>query len=237
MKISPEEVLAILLPIIDDSSVLIHASQSADYFDEVSDRTLRQALQQVAGILGGTMRAILELHSVYEDMITCHRMTRRYPWRGTQIKRSQHLQFVWVQFVNQCYLFHEKYKLTINQLNRCNKVFGREPIAISPGLKEINKAMGKLIRARGQHFHEWFEHNKHIQFFTMVELINSVKKEDGPLGDVEGHYADAKNILCAEIEATTMFAEAFFRKRITLHVSDFSVMLDAFKQIVHQSKN
>ena len=103
---------------------------------------------------------------------------------------------------------------------------------LGPGLREIDKRLGKYIRARGQHFHEWFEHNTHVQYFSMIELINSVKRSDGPMGNVEGHYRDAKMMLGWDIEAAGESAEAILRGAVHGQIGDLVKMLKKFNGLV-----
>jgi hypothetical protein len=234
MKLKPDSILNLFMPMIDETNpYLLPISANKQDLAFVEDPEQRAVLFDIAATLNAALRALLELHSVYEDLVTCYNMARRYPWRGTKIKRSQHLQFVWVQFINQCYLFKEKYKLAAGQINQAKKIFKQgPPIVVGVGLKEIDKALGKLIRVRGQHFHEWFEHNKHVQFFTMIELINATKRIDGPWGNIEGHYKDAKMMLGWEIESAGEFVESFFKGTVRSQIDDLAKATREYNRIV-----
>jgi hypothetical protein len=238
MRLKPDQIISLFIPMVDEmQQYLMPIGANKKELTFIEDAKQRAAMYQLASMLSGSIRALLELHSVYEDLVTCHRMARRYPWRGTKITRSQHLQFVWVQFLNQCYLFREKYKLAVNQLNRCKSALEHSaPIPMKQGLKEIDDKLQRLIRRRGQHFHEWFEHHTHVQFFSMIEIINSVKKTSGPWSDVKGHYSDAKAMLGDEIESVAEFMEAMLKGTVRNHIANLVKLLRRYNRLLEQAE-
>jgi hypothetical protein len=195
----------------------------------ISDSAVKAKVHSAVVLLGAVITAFLQLHSVYEDAIITFKMSRRFPWRKSEMKKSRHLGLVWFQFINQCYLFEEKVKLFSNCYNRAFKAFGRKGkmIDVAAKLKLVEKNLGKQIRARGASFHEWYEQHAGVRHFEMIEIINSPKRVDGPLGDIEGHYSDAKFFLSMEIREAIVFMENFL-------ISIFDDNIEPFIELVRQ---
>lgn len=236
MKMKPEQITEIFGTLVAECKPLFAIQQNEDFLNFVTDKSDLASIRQIAQRLANAARACFELNKTYVDLVTTYRMSRRYPWRGTQITKSQHLEFVWVQFINQCYLFREKYKLAMNQLNKCNESFGEPPVS-SNELKTVDHNLKKFIRARGQHFHEWFEHNVHIETFTYIELLNSIEKQEGPLGDLSGHYSDAKWFLSNEIETAAMFMERHLKREFRAHIKTLIRELKLFDRLLREMES
>jgi hypothetical protein len=73
-----------------------------------------------------------------------------------------------------------------------------------------------------------------VQYFSMIELINSVKRSDGPMGNVEGRYRDAKMMLGWDIEAAGESVEAILRGAVHGQIGDLVKMLKKFNGLALQ---
>jgi hypothetical protein len=105
-------------------------------------------------------------------------------------------------------------------------------IDVAAKLKLIDKKLGKQIRARGASFHEWYVEHTSVRHFATIEIINSARKMDGPLGDVEGHYSDAKFFLSTEIKQAIMFMEDFLITILDDDISYFIELIGHFNLLV-----
>jgi hypothetical protein len=61
-----------------------------DYSD-VKDAESRKIIEVLHSRLFHAVKAFMELHTVYKDMILCRTMASQFPWRGKAISRSEHL--------------------------------------------------------------------------------------------------------------------------------------------------
>jgi len=146
-------------------------------FGFVPNKADRELFEQFYALVMFATKAVLELHTVYEDTMLCRKMAAKYPWRDGTLKRSQHLQFSWFLFVNFCYLFEEKYKQAANLIVKAIKPFNKKSadFDVKSALKEIKKSLGPHIRARGQHWHEWHVVTG-VTDYRLIETARSFKK-------------------------------------------------------------
>jgi hypothetical protein len=197
------------------------------------DSEVRRGILAVRSELGALIRAFLEFHSVLEDVIACHRMVRRYPWKGKGISRARHLRLVWFQFMNLCYLFREKFKLFASCYRRVMAIFGEtSSVDLKGGLSRIDAALGKFIKNRGRSFHEWYEIHDSVRHFELIEVLNTAKRVDGPLSDVKGHYSDAKFFLSLDIRSAAKMMEEFVLHAIARDLPAVLRILDRFNKLI-----
>lgn len=203
-------------------------------FVELNNRKLELALDGVRDLIGATMRASLQMNGIYDDTIICHRMIGAYPWKKHRISRAKHLEFVWAQFTNLCYLFEERFKLFMNLQHRTMATFGKRKIgSISEGIKEIRKVLGTHIRQRGQNTHEWSTSNPHAQHFASIELINSFEpQENGPLGNVAGQFRITRLIMRWEIETAIRFMECFLIDLLDKQIPELVTCTSIFNKLI-----
>jgi len=110
----------------------------------------KESLQSGLNLLLVCTSTIFEFRAVYYDLTLTLEMAKQYP-RGESkvITRSKHLEFVWFQSVDICYLFKEKYKRFGNLYNRVMKTFKRSTIIdVSDGLKKIDRHLQKNASGR-----------------------------------------------------------------------------------------
>jgi hypothetical protein len=156
------------------------------------------------------MHAFLQLHTVYMQMRLTLEIGKRYPWKkGKPISRSEHLGFVWLQQVNLCYMFKERYKRAANRHNAAMKSYGREGREdVAAGLKKIEAALGAFIKSRGQHVHEWDSEHQYLMMFSVAEFL---EKHGKPVEgfSAAGQYGIAKIFLTSDIRRNIDFMEGF----------------------------
>lgn len=133
----------------------------------------------------------IQLFRIIEDAEKCRAMARRYPWRGTGITRADHFYFVWFNFTNQCYLYKERTKTFLNDMNALRKFFGEPTTNVGNGLKKVETALGEYIRHRGSHVHGWHDDHWTYAHFGMIEHL--VASGDTRFADdYKNHYQDTK---------------------------------------------
>ena len=156
MKTRDNEIEGAFRSLIGDAAKNVITFDRLD-LSSIKKKRDREMLLATQPLLFNCLKSVNELRGVYEDLIVCYYIARRFPWTNKKIKRSQHLHFVWSQFVHLCYLFEEKYKLAAGQCNTVLKAFRENPhkFDVKADLKRIDAHLGNHIRARGQHLHEW----------------------------------------------------------------------------------
>ncbi len=135
----------------------------------------RDTFETALVLLSTALRALVQLREVYDQMIVAYRMAQRYPWDQRLIKRSEHLHFVWMVFVNLCYLLEEKFKLAAKSHNAVVAAFKRgNSINIQKGVGRISKGLRKHIRSRGEFTHQWRQSHEIISQYHTIELAHSL---------------------------------------------------------------
>lgn len=233
LKFREDQIIDRLIPLLEIARPNLIYLEPPE-FSFVPNQTLRDQLRRANWLLGRALTAFLQLYSVYEQTIITFRMSRRCPWRKGEIKKSQHLGLVWFQFINQCYLFKEKTKLFANCYNEAVTFLGHkgETIDVAAQLKLINKEIGDQIRARGESFHEWYVAHTHVRHFAAIEIINASKRIDGPLGNVEGHYSDAKFFLSSDVKQAILFMENCLIAIIDNNFKFFIRLIEAYNTTI-----
>ena len=75
-------------------------------------------------------------------------MAQRYPWDPRLIKRSEHLHFVWMVFVNLCYLVEERFKLAAEAHNAA-------VVAFKSGARlKTREGVERIVKGLRQHIQE-----------------------------------------------------------------------------------
>src|SRR6516225_6517091 len=87
-----------ILPILNEARRYVFARRLQ--FPEAVNATYQRQLRQLHDMMGLSVRALLEVRSIAQDMRLIIQMLKRYPWHGTGISRSKHLEFTWFLFVN-----------------------------------------------------------------------------------------------------------------------------------------
>lgn len=184
------------------------------------------------------MRASLQMKSVYDDTVVCHKMIGSFPWKKHRITRAQHLNFIWSQFTNLCYMFEERFKLFMGLQHRTMASFKkRKVMSISDGIKDIRKALGAHIRQRGQNTHEWTTTNPHAQHFETIEFINSVEAQaDGSLGNVDGQYRITRLLMRWEIETAIKFMEEMLLKVYETQIPELVDCASILNEVIDKSR-
>jgi len=202
----------------------------------IQDDAKRQSYEICAHKLGICFRAFLELHTVLDNMHLTLGMSNRYPWGGKTLSKSQHLYFVWFQFVNLCYVFETKYKLSANQYNDLMKFFqiGAEE-NVKNGLKIIRKKIGHYIRDRGNYTHEWYVNHQAVHLFHLVEFLHNHGKEVSGL-HVSDHYVDAKYFLYNDIKVAIVFMEGFLLEALDGYIGHLGEITGIFSENIEQMR-
>lgn len=140
-------------------------------FDAPDDK---DTFENILILLSAALRGLIQLNSVYEQMIVSYRMAQRYPWDHRLIKRSEHLHFVWMVFVNLCYLLEERFKLAAKAHNAAVVAFkSGDSLKVREGVERIAKGLRDHIQARGEFTHQWRSSHDVISNYQMVELAYS----------------------------------------------------------------
>jgi hypothetical protein len=125
-------------------------------------------------LLSTALRGLFQVNSVYEQMVVSYRMALRYPWDPRLIKRSEHLHFVWMVFVNLCYLLEERFKLAAKSHNAAVVALkSGERLKTKEGVERITKGLREHIQARGEFTHQWRSSHDIIRDYQMIELAHS----------------------------------------------------------------
>jgi hypothetical protein len=239
MKYKTNEMAKQLFPLIDASKHYIITGKRRQSLSDIENKKLREALYEVQNLVGGAIRATLQIHSIYESTIVCHKMVQSYPWKRNRITKSQHLYFVWSQFTNLCYLFEERLKLLIDLQNRTLGMFQKQKsLKISDWIKKIRKSLGAHIRERGQNTHEWSKSNPHAEYFATIEFINSIEPQsEGLLGNLIGQYRVTRMLMRWEIEAAIKFMEVFLLDLFAKQVPELVSCALIFNELVERSRD
>ena len=80
-----------ILPILKEAGRYVFARRLE--FPETVSAPYQRQLQQLHDMVGLSVRALLEVRSIAQDMRLIIQMLKRYPWSGTGISRSKHLEF------------------------------------------------------------------------------------------------------------------------------------------------
>lgn len=175
----------------------------------VADAEAQRLIDALSYRIDRALSRYVQLHRIIEDAEKCRLMAGRFPWRGSTISKSDHFYFVWFNFTNQCYLFRERAKEFLNDMNALRRLFRDPESNVGPTLKKIDKALGEHIRHRGTHVHEW--HNDHLSYSTF-----SIIEHLGESGDTSwahryhGHYQDTKFDMRWRIARSEEFMCEFF---------------------------
>jgi hypothetical protein len=169
-------------------------------FDDIADPVQRRAVHLIHYRLYEALQALFELKSVHDDVLLTIKMSRRGPWRGCGIRRSEYLKLVWFLHINLCYLFEEKVKLVRKTFEAVARLLPDRFDASRLGAvqKGVSSALKKHVRARGQTFHQWYQHHKLLQDYRVIELADRFDG-DKKRELVTGLYRLIRQILADEI--------------------------------------
>jgi hypothetical protein len=182
------------------------------------------------------MYSIFEFQRPPKDLILIDYMAARYPWRSRRLTRSKHLEFLWFQFLNLNYLFKEKYRVCANRHNRLMEKLGhphREEV--TAGLKEIDKAIGKFIRKRGQYTHEWGGYHDRITALSSIEFISRHGDVDVTSDDESKHFRIARGLLREDIASAQKFMKEFVERASRGFVREYSAAVSHFNRAIEKS--
>jgi hypothetical protein len=135
-------------------------------------------------------------------------MSKKYPWHGTEITKSDHFYFVWFNFTNQCYLYRTRTKIFFNHYNKACMPFKLPVQSVSEKLNQVDEGLGEYIRHRGQHVHEWAESHVSYRGFEAAEMMFSLFGEFSD--DVSDRYKDAKWLMSYHITRGLDFMSGHF---------------------------
>ncbi|WP_284164445.1 hypothetical protein [Frigidibacter sp. SD6-1] len=185
------------------------------------------------------LSALTQLGGVVEDMEIVEKMLRRYPWHGTPITKTKHLELHWFLFQNLCYSFKEKLKLCYNaQKDAARFLDVEQPTWLKPELRVVEIELGKAIADRGNTVHSWNVRTEDIDLFSMIELFQEFRsmgeKLDLPEGfaDIRGHYFDAKWRLREKSRRMEREARKLFLRIIEFHPPRPHLLLEKFNSVV-----
>lgn len=207
--------------------------------EEIDEET-KKLMLMVGDRAASLSKALIELHTVLDDLRIALKMIGRYPWHGTEISKLKHFELTWFLFQNLCYKYREKLKLYHN----CQKALALNLAYDPPGwlkaeLKLVEKALGPAIRDRGNTVHGWDVRQSSIDWFGTVHLFNSIKEQGEELElpegflDVAGHYRDAKWELKSEARKLIADAEQILLRLLTFHAPLPSMLLKKSTELLN----
>jgi hypothetical protein len=179
------------------------------------------------------MTSIFEFSRPLEDLVLFDYMASRYPWRSKRITRAKHLEFIWFQFLNLCYLFKEKYRVCWNRHNRLMQALGRAHREdVAAGLKEIDTALGAFIRSRGQHTHEFGVYHQRITTLSTIEFVREHRDVVVKLDDEGRSYRIARGLVREDIERARQFMVEFLGKAARGFLKEYSAAVTNFNKLI-----
>ncbi len=179
-----------------------------DWLEEVSPK-LRNSAQMWMSLYSDVSARYAQVQSIIRDTWKIYHMSRRYPWHGTCVSKSDHFHFVWVSFTHHCYLFEERVKQFYSAWNdlRCHlklpQVLGGDHI------KKISKRrLNEYIKHRGVHTHQWNITHNSYRTYQIVEQL--AKSDDGYQDRAPNFYFESKQEIMAHIASGVgMMSEEF----------------------------
>jgi hypothetical protein len=223
-------------PLLDAIVKYVVKSAVEDALASISLEPDREAVRTVLSRMRRCVIAFFELHTVYTNMELTLVMAKRYPWRNRGISRSEHLEFVWFQFINLCYLLKEKYKLSANEYNEIMRMFkrsAREDVKV--GLQKIDKQVGKFVRTRGRHLHEWYERDEFINMASLAEFLGKRGQKVEGLSE-KGEYQMARLFLAEDIRRARVFMEEFLEAALQGYMGEFVKLTLYFNDVIDSLK-
>lgn len=203
-----------LLPILNEARSFILGRRLE--FPETTEPEYRREISRLHGSLALSIRSLIEVRTVAQDVGHVIQMVQRFPWRGTKITRSKHHHLTWFLFVNLCYLFEEKVKRFYDSASASKKILN---VPQQPWLKEelrqIKKGLGKHIRHRGEFVHEYGLSHSAINFFEMIEILAQAGDERA-LETKNEHFSDMRFSLKMEIRRAYKFMDDLYGRLLAI---------------------
>jgi hypothetical protein len=138
------------------SRILDARRQHMRWLDELDALPISEEHRDMAEHIGDYLERVIwlftELDHNFVDLFVCYRMASRYPWSRKYIRRSEHLNIVWLCYANLCYLFEERVKNAINSLRGLERLMEKKP-DVTKYVKWVERELGAVIKARGRHMH------------------------------------------------------------------------------------
>jgi hypothetical protein len=223
-------------PLLDVVVKYVAKSAVEDVAGSITSEVDREGVRTVLVHMRRCLTAFFELHTVYTDTALTLVMAKRYPWRNRGISRGEHLDFVWFQFLNLCYLFKEKYKLSANEYNEIMRMFGRpEREDVKAGIQRIDKQVGKFVRTRGRHMHEWYERNEAIKMVSLAHFLDMQGAKVEGLSEMGG-YGVARLFLTGDIKRAHTFMEEFLEGALKGYMAQFAGVTSFFNGVIDNLK-
>lgn len=204
-------------------------------FTSIRNEKARHAVEQVYSMSIQAGKATYELHSVYTDALLCLKMARRFPWRRGTFKKSEHLNFVWMLFVNLCYLFKLKLKRAYNvtrPLARWSK--GGVRFDVANELKILDREIGRHVRARGEHWHQWNVGHKWVKDYRMFEFLDEAGKMPEGFPPIESLFKVTQHELVADVESAVAAMDASLERFVNIAIEDIAGGMNFFVELLNK---
>lgn len=153
------------------------------------DPTLLDEIVHLLGLLRNAYFSIIGAYSVVLDIDLCIKMTRKYPWHGTSIRKGEHFDFVWKSFANNCYIFEERIKQLGLHLDRIGLHFKASKMPTGKWVKQVNAQLGEHIKFRGQHVHNWSRNHHSYEYFSSIDFLSDFDEKYAALRKIEYQFA------------------------------------------------
>lgn len=225
-----------LIGLVQASAVHLIPSLKDSYFGDISDPGTRRAIELLTKRVSNSVSSAVQASGVVEQLDVARRMLRRYPWHGTSITKSNHLELTWLIVQNLCYHFKEKLKLMFNELSLACKLFSiTNPAWLKDELREVDQVYGQAIRDRGNTVHGWDQRNDDLFTFQLVELAQQLglEKDDRRLSDFHG---EAKWMMHRKASSYVVAGRRIFLRCLThppsplLVVQEYNKLVDGARQ-------
>ncbi|WP_164657869.1 hypothetical protein [Tropicibacter sp. Alg240-R139] len=180
---------------LNDCAEFVLPGSKKSNFEAMEHSDTKLLAKNLEQRVGSSVGAFMQFNGVPEELATACKMLKRYPWHGTDISKSSHLEMTWFLVQNLCYHFKEKTKLYFNNQKSAALILRLpEPMWLKAELKLIDDIMGKAIKDRGNTVHGWNTTENSIYTYSLVETIVEAGEESGDW-DLKSHYRDAKFFL------------------------------------------
>jgi len=178
---------------------------------------LRQSAINLVSLYSEVSARYAQVQSIIRDTWKIYHMSRKYPWRGTVISKSDHFHFVWLNFTHHCYLFEERVKKFYSAWDKLRHQLKLSEIKGGDHIKDITKRLSEYIKHRGVHTHQW--NITHQSYRTHQILEHLAEHNDEYKGRTCAFYYETKQEIMAHVASGVgVMAEEFFELKGDPHL-------------------
>ncbi|MBI5263589.1 MAG: hypothetical protein HY852_17410 [Bradyrhizobium sp.] len=207
----------LLKPILDSAAQYL--IRLAEPGLEFVPEKLRRPLFVVHQTLSGELRALLELRTVYGDMIVCRIAAARHPWEQGELTHYQHLRLVWSHFLR----LHSTFEHKLAELGQYHRealeLFSAdiEPMDADAYPGQAGIVSGETATCRERQTDRWYEvapKPEQSAIFPQMRVASDWPDGLSPFAD---HYDGARRELLSEIDTTAEMVGAAIAGFLVCH--------------------